>query len=135
MWNPNAIDNRQMEKRIVVGRVRPTWARNLPETREDEDKTEQEAGVMPHSDPPSPTETWNQTGKQEDKYDVFGKVMLLGDSGVGKTCMLVRFRDGTFLAGNYISTVGIDFRVHFPDHVPSLATIETIMRQLFFFVK
>lgn len=37
--------------------------------------------------------------------------MLLGDSGVGKTCMLVRFRDGTFLAGNYISTVGIDFRV------------------------
>lgn len=39
------------------------------------------------------------------------QVMLLGDSGVGKTCMLVRFRDGTFLAGNYISTVGIDFRV------------------------
>ncbi|CAG9585666.1 unnamed protein product [Danaus chrysippus] len=110
MWNPNAIDNRQMEKRVVVGRVRPTWARNLPETREDEDKTEQEAGVMPHSDPPSPSETWNQSGKQEDKYDVFGKVMLLGDSGVGKTCMLVRFRDGTFLAGNYISTVGIDFR-------------------------
>lgn len=37
--------------------------------------------------------------------------MLLGDSGVGKTCLLVRFRDGTFLGGNYISTVGIDFRV------------------------
>ncbi|KAI8435192.1 hypothetical protein MSG28_003549 [Choristoneura fumiferana] len=81
MWNPNAVDNRQLEKRVVVGRVRPTWARNLPEAREDEDKNE-EIGVM-----------------------------LLGDSGVGKTCMLVRFRDGTFLAGNYISTVGIDFRV------------------------
>lgn len=39
------------------------------------------------------------------------KVMLLGDSGVGKTCLLVRFRDGTFLSGNFISTVGIDFRV------------------------
>lgn len=37
--------------------------------------------------------------------------MLLGDSGVGKTCLLVRFRDGTFLSGNFISTVGIDFRV------------------------
>lgn len=37
--------------------------------------------------------------------------MLLGDSGVGKTCLLIRFRDGTFLAGNFISTVGIDFRV------------------------
>nr|CAD7266401.1 unnamed protein product [Timema shepardi] len=38
-------------------------------------------------------------------------VMLLGDSGVGKTCLLVRFRDGLFLSGNFISTVGIDFRV------------------------
>jgi hypothetical protein len=37
--------------------------------------------------------------------------MLLGDSGVGKTCLLVRFRDGLFLCGNFISTVGIDFRV------------------------
>lgn len=37
--------------------------------------------------------------------------MLLGDSGVGKTCLLVRFRDGTFLSGSFISTVGIDFRV------------------------
>ncbi|KAM3963508.1 ras-related protein Rab-37-like [Aphomia sociella] len=111
MWNPNTVDNRQLEKRVVVGRVRPTWARNLPEAREDEDKSDQEAGVMPHSEPPSPTEPWEQQhGKQEDKYDVFGKVMLLGDSGVGKTCMLVRFRDGTFLSGNYISTVGIDFR-------------------------
>lgn len=39
--------------------------------------------------------------------------MLLGDSGVGKTCLLVRFRDGHFLSGNFISTVGIDFRVRF----------------------
>ncbi|XP_034948491.1 ras-related protein Rab-37 isoform X2 [Chelonus insularis] len=38
------------------------------------------------------------------------KVMLLGDSGVGKTCLLVRFRDDHFLSGNHISTVGIDFR-------------------------
>nr|CAD7399229.1 unnamed protein product [Timema cristinae] len=38
------------------------------------------------------------------------QVMLLGDSGVGKTCLLVRFRDGLFLSGNFISTVGIDFR-------------------------
>lgn len=42
------------------------------------------------------------------------QVMLLGDSGVGKTCLLTRFRDGRFLSGNYITTVGIDFRVrHF----------------------
>lgn len=37
--------------------------------------------------------------------------MLLGDSSVGKTCLLVRFKDGAFLGGNFIATVGIDFRV------------------------
>lgn len=45
-----------------------------------------------------------------DRVDFFFKVMLLGDSGVGKTCLLTRFRDGRFLSGNYITTVGIDFR-------------------------
>lgn len=74
MWNPNTTENRQMEKRVVVGRVRPTWARNLPEAREDDDKSEQELAVMPHSEPPSPTDTWEQHNKQDDKYDVFGKV-------------------------------------------------------------
>lgn len=39
------------------------------------------------------------------------QVMLLGDSAVGKTCILVRFKDGAFLGGNFIATVGIDFRV------------------------
>lgn len=43
--------------------------------------------------------------------NVLQQVMLLGDSGVGKTCLLMRFRDGFFLAGNFISTVGVDFRV------------------------
>ncbi|KPP60031.1 ras-related protein Rab-37-like [Scleropages formosus] len=38
------------------------------------------------------------------------QVMLLGDSAVGKTCFLVQFKDGAFLAGNFIATVGIDFR-------------------------
>lgn len=37
--------------------------------------------------------------------------MLLGDSGVGKTCLLVRFKDDTFLSCNFIATVGIDFKV------------------------
>ncbi|CAJ0938006.1 unnamed protein product, partial [Mesorhabditis belari] len=37
-------------------------------------------------------------------------VMLLGDSCTGKTCLLIRFKDGTFLNNNFISTVGIDYR-------------------------
>lgn len=39
--------------------------------------------------------------------------MLIGDSGVGKTCLLVRFKDDTFLTCNFIATVGIDFKVYF----------------------
>ncbi|XP_046855429.1 ras-related protein Rab-26-like [Xenia sp. Carnegie-2017] len=45
-----------------------------------------------------------------EQFDVACKVMLLGDSGVGKTCLLVRFKDGAFLSGAFISTVGIDYR-------------------------
>lgn len=39
------------------------------------------------------------------------QVMLLGDTAVGKTCLLVQFKDKTFLSGSFIPTVGIDFRV------------------------
>lgn len=38
------------------------------------------------------------------------KVMLLGDSCTGKTCLLIRYKDGAFLNNNFISTVGIDYR-------------------------
>ncbi|CAG5133732.1 unnamed protein product, partial [Candidula unifasciata] len=54
-------------------------------------------------------QTSRQTSMLE-TYDLSCKVMLIGDSGVGKTCLLVRFKDGTFLSGSFISTVGIDFR-------------------------
>uniref|UniRef100_A0A2K6VUI2 Uncharacterized protein n=1 Tax=Onchocerca volvulus TaxID=6282 RepID=A0A2K6VUI2_ONCVO len=37
-------------------------------------------------------------------------VMLIGDSCCGKTCLLIRFKDNTFLNNNFISTVGIDYR-------------------------
>ncbi|CAM1312403.1 RAB37 (predicted) [Pycnogonum litorale] len=51
-----------------------------------------------------------QISEFQSRYDYAFKVMLIGDSGVGKTCLLVRFRDGSFLSGTFISTVGIDFR-------------------------
>ncbi|KAM4692529.1 ras-related protein Rab-37 [Rhinophrynus dorsalis] len=36
--------------------------------------------------------------------------MLLGDSGVGKTCFLIQFNDRAFLSGTFLATVGIDFK-------------------------
>lgn len=59
--------------------------------------------------------------------------MLLGDSGVGKTCLLVRFRDGTFLSGNFISTVGIDFRVRLNVNVYNLCMSKCVC--FFFYFK
>lgn len=48
------------------------------------------------------------------------QVMLLGDSGVGKTCFLLQFKDGAFLSGTFIATVGIDFRVRARQPAPVL---------------
>ncbi|CAF0953005.1 unnamed protein product [Rotaria magnacalcarata] len=50
--------------------------------------------------------TESSTGDNEYEFNV----LLLGDSGVGKTCLFVRFNDEKFLTGNFHSTVGIDYR-------------------------
>ena len=44
------------------------------------------------------------------KYDHLVKLLLIGDSGVGKSCLLLRFADSTFTSA-YITTIGIDFKI------------------------
>ncbi|KAM3909862.1 ras-related protein Rab-13 [Leptodactylus fuscus] len=43
-------------------------------------------------------------------YDHLFKLLLIGDSGVGKTCLIVRFSEDSFNS-TYISTIGIDFKI------------------------
>eukprot|EP00075_Anas_platyrhynchos_P025585 XP_027314838.1 ras-related protein Rab-15 [Anas platyrhynchos] len=44
------------------------------------------------------------------QYDVLFRLLLLGDSGVGKTCLLCRFTDNEFHPA-HISTIGVDFKM------------------------
>ena len=44
------------------------------------------------------------------KYDYLYKILLLGNSGVGKTCFLTQYIDKSF-SNNHLVTHGIDFRV------------------------
>ena len=43
-------------------------------------------------------------------YDYLFKLLLIGDSGVGKSCLLNQFADGNF-SSNHISTIGVDFKI------------------------
>ncbi|GAB1605878.1 ras-related protein Rab-8A-like [Argonauta hians] len=43
-------------------------------------------------------------------YDYLFKLLLIGDSGVGKTCVLFRFSEDAFNT-TFISTIGIDFKI------------------------
>jgi Ras-related protein Rab-1A len=43
-------------------------------------------------------------------YDYLFKLLLIGDSGVGKSSMLIRFTDDTYSEA-FISTIGVDFKI------------------------
>ncbi|PFX23873.1 Ras-related protein Rab-8B [Stylophora pistillata] len=48
--------------------------------------------------------------KMAKNYDYLFRILLVGDSSVGKTCIIVRFTESTFTE-SYITTIGIDFKI------------------------
>lgn len=48
------------------------------------------------------------------EYDQLVKLLLIGDSGVGKSCLLLRFCNDQFTP-SFITTIGIDFKARTVD--------------------
>uniref|UniRef100_A0A672H6H7 small monomeric GTPase n=1 Tax=Salarias fasciatus TaxID=181472 RepID=A0A672H6H7_SALFA len=52
--------------------------------------------------------------RREERRDYLFKLLLIGDSGVGKSCLLLRFADDSY-TDSYISTIGVDFKIRTVD--------------------
>ena len=74
----------------------------------------------------------------DDGYDLQMKLLMLGDTGVGKTCLLLRYAFDSF-SPTFITTIGIDFKIkeaelraELPAYIRSLSGNGYAMRAFYF---
>jgi Ras-related protein Rab-8A len=48
--------------------------------------------------------------RKDQNYDYLAKLLIIGDSGVGKTNILLRFCENNFMT-THLTTIGIDFKI------------------------
>lgn len=53
---------------------------------------------------------WQQKDAADQNFDYMFKLLIIGNSSVGKTSFLFRYADDSFTSA-FVSTVGIDFKV------------------------
>ena len=56
-----------------------------------------------------------KANKNKNPNDVVLKVIIIGDSGVGKTNILTRYCEGIFKE-SYVATIGVDFKIKLIQH-------------------
>lgn len=55
-------------------------------------------------------ETTTGATRSDEAFDYLFKVVLIGDSSVGKTCIVQRFKHGTYVE-KHGNTIGVDFTI------------------------
>jgi Ras-related protein Rab-8A len=55
-----------------------------------------------------------KNNKSDSSHDLILKVIIIGDSGVGKTNILTRYCEGIF-KDSYVATIGVDFKIKMID--------------------
>ncbi|KAG7216267.1 hypothetical protein INR49_021804 [Caranx melampygus] len=90
-----------MERMESMEPISAYYTTAYPEIQPDSGYGSRETTDNPAKTPPAPT------------YDeeLVHKTILVGDSGVGKTSLLVQFDQGKFIPGSFSATVGIGFTV------------------------
>jgi GTPase SAR1 family protein len=53
---------------------------------------------------------WRAMEGSEESFDLHVKLLMLGDTGVGKTCLLLKYVQNSF-SPTFITTIGIDFKI------------------------
>jgi len=52
----------------------------------------------------------NPSSADAPEYEYLFKLLLIGNSGVGKSCILMRYADNSFTE-NFFNTIGVDFKI------------------------
>jgi Ras-related protein Rab-1A len=94
-------------------RVKKDWVaeRITDEKKKKSDSSPYQMTYFPKKGKESKSDSNNGLGSRDHMF----KFQIIGDSGVGKSCLLLRFADYTY-SESYISTIGTDFRIKTIEH-------------------